>query len=266
MRFMKIKVISLERSVDRRTSIQRQFDRLGVAFDFFDAITPARAHNYIHHYDEQEFFLNCGRIATDTEIACYASHLTLWRQCADEGHPFLVLEDDAKLDETFVAGMPVVASEIADLGFIRVSLPAAGTKPVINRHGSFRIRYCSRVPLNALGYALSPRTAANLADTAAIVEEPIDKFLQRFWRHGQPVYAVNPPLVHLSRHADESVIGTRVRPKYGFSGRVSRALRKMQNSISRTAFNVSFAIGAKTPSWKNVWDNPGVTASSPRRT
>ena len=246
LRIMKIKVISLASSFDRRNSIQRQFDRLGVSFDFFDAITPKAAHNYIHHYDEKEFFLNCGRNATETEIACYASHLALWKQCADEGHPFLILEDDAKLDENVLIGLPVVANRIEKLGFIRVSLPAAETKPGLNRPGPFSIRYCRRVPLLALGYAVSPKTAAKLAHAAAIVEEPVDKFMQRFWRHGQPVFAVTPPFVLLSPHADESVIGARLRRKYGFSTWVLRALRKAQNSISRTAYNFGFVHSGKT--------------------
>lgn len=243
---MKIKVISLAGSVEHRNGIRRQFDRLGVPFDFFDAITPEIAHNYIHHYDEKEFFLNCGRNATETEIARYASHLALWKQCADEGRPFLILEDDAKLDENFRSGLPVVASRIEKLGFIRVSLPATGTAPDINRYRPFRIRYCSRVTLLELGYALSPDTAARLADAAAIVEEPVDRFMQRFWHHGQPVFAVTPPFVRLSPHADASVVGARAWPKRGLSTWILRAVRKTQNSISRTAYNFSYGYGAKT--------------------
>jgi len=244
---MKIKVISLASSVDRRISIQHQFDRLGVPFDFFETITPETAHNYIHHYDEKEFFLNSGRNATETEIACYASHLALWKQCAEEGCPFLILGDDARLDENFLDGLPLVASRIEELGFIRVSLPATPTELDIDRRELFRIQYCRRVPLLALGYALSPETAAKLADAAAIVEEPVDKFMQRFWRHGQPVFAVMPPFVHPSPHAHQSSIGVRVRRKYGFSKWILRALRKAQNSISRTTYNLSFVHNAKMP-------------------
>lgn len=241
---MKIKVISVAGSTKRRNSIRRQFDRLNVPFEFFDAITPDKAREYIHHYDEKEFFLNCGRYATETEIACYASHLALWQQCANEDRPFLILEDDAKLDERFLSGLLVAASQINRLGFIRVSLPDTQTTLDINRYGPFDIQYCRRVPLLALGYALSPTAAKRLADAAHIVEEPIDKFMQRFWRHGQPIFAVTPPFVHLTRHADESVIGARSRQKYGLSTWILRAIRKAQNSISRTTYNLSFVHSA----------------------
>jgi len=241
---MKIKVISLSNSTDRRKSIQRQFDRLSVPFEFFDAVTPDRARQHIHHYDEKEFFLNSGRSATETEIACYASHLALWTQCAEDGDPYLILEDDAKLNPFFLSGLLVAASQINKLGFIRVSLPNTGTAHAINRIGPFDIQYCRRVPLLALGYALSPSAARRLADAATVVEEPVDKFMQRFWRHGQPVYAVTPPFVHLTALADESVIGTRLRPKLGLSSWMLRAARRAQNSILRTAYNINFIHGA----------------------
>ena len=87
---MKIKVISLEGAEKRRRNIKKQFGRLDTPFDFFDAVTPERSATHIHGYDEHEFMANCGRAATDAEIACYASHLALWRQCAEENESFLI--------------------------------------------------------------------------------------------------------------------------------------------------------------------------------
>ena len=237
---MKIKVISLASSAHRRTSIRRQFERLETPFEFFDAIEPGEALEHVHAYNENEFLLNCGRGATDSEIACYASHLALWRKCADEGEPYLILEDDAHLDESFLAGLLVAASRIRKLGLIRVSLPIVDTSVTLDRLGPFDIQYCRRVPLLALGYGLSPEAAARLATAAPNVEEPVDKFIQRFWRHGQPVFAVMPPFVHLATLANESDIGHRTRLSYGLATWLQRAARKVQNSISRTLYNFSF--------------------------
>ncbi len=237
---MKIKVISLASSAHRRASIRRQFSRLETPFEFFGAVTPGEALQHVHGYDENEFLLNCGRPATDAEIACYASHLALWRMSAEEGEPYLILEDDARLDESFLAGLLVAASQIRKLGFIRVSLPTVETSLTLDQIGPFNIQYCRRVPLLALGYGVSPEAAARLAQAAPTVEEPVDKFLQRFWRHGQPVFAVMPPFVHLTPLAYESDIGKRTRPKYGVATWLLRAARKSQNSISRTLYNVGF--------------------------
>lgn len=234
---MKIKVISLESASNRRSNIERQFRRLETRFDFFDAVTPKTSAIHIHGYDEQEFITNCGRVATDAEIACYASHLALWRRCAEENESFLILEDDAHLDELFVTGTLVTALKVRQLGFVRVSLPGLKTSTVVERLGPFEINYCRRSPLLALGYAISPAVAREFVARGSIVEEPVDKFLQRFWRHEQPVYAVTPSIVRLSSLADESHIGERYRPRPCARLWLRRAVRKAQNSIWRTLYN-----------------------------
>ncbi len=238
---MKIRVISLSTSIRRRLSIREQLRKLDAPFEFSDAITAEDALQHIHHYDEREFRLNCGRPATATEIACYASHLALWQQCGDGPDPYLILEDDAELDASFMAGLLVVASQIQRRGLIRVSVPAVDDSLTIDDFGRFDILYCRRAPLLALGYAISPKAAARLAAGGKIVEEPVDKYMQRFWRHGQPVYAICPPIVRHATVSEESDIGARHRPDYGFSTWLGRAARKVENSIARTRYNLSYS-------------------------
>lgn len=243
---MKIQVISLESAVERRRSIEQQFTKIDTSFEFFDAICPRNSLQHIDGYAEQEFMLNCGRGATDAEIACYASHLALWRRCASGDEPFLILEDDARLDASFVSGLHVASCNIRALGFVRVSLPKLKTSTVIDQMGPFAIHYCRRVPLLALGYALSPRVAKRLAARGGIVEEPIDKFLQRFWRHKEPVFALTPPFVGLSDLATASNIGERHRPRPDASLWLRRAVRKTQNSVLRTLFNARYLARLRT--------------------
>ena len=178
---MKIKVISLSSSAVRRDSIEKQLRSVGAPFEFSDAITPQASLRHVHHYDESEFMLNCGRAAKASEIACYASHLALWQQCAGGDDPYLILEDDAELDESFVGGLMVVASQIRKRGLIRVSVPGVRDALTVGEFGQFRIQYCRRAPLLTLGYAVSPEAAKRLANAGAIVEEPVDKYMQRFW-------------------------------------------------------------------------------------
>jgi len=243
---MKIKVISLRDSRDRRRDIKRQFKQIDMPFEFFDAITPADAHRHVDRYDQHEFFRNCGRYATPPEIACYASHLALWRDCADGQSPYLILEDDARLEDPFAAGLLVAACQIDRLGFIRISLPRLKNSTPIDRLGPFEVRYCRSVPLLALGYVLSPAGALKLLDAGATVNEPVDKFMQRFWRHKQPVFAITPPVVTLGALAAESDIGVRTRHAYGVLTWLRRAMRKMQNTAGRTAFNLGYAAELRT--------------------
>jgi glycosyl transferase family 25 len=209
---------------------------LDTGFEFFDAITPECSLEHVTGYNEAEFIVNCGRVATQAEIACYASHLALWRQCADEGIPYLILEDDAQLDDSFLTGLLVATSQINRLGFIRVSLPELSSSAVVRHLGPYDIHFCRRVPLLALGYAVSPTTAMRLSKRGGVVEEPVDKFLQRYWRHEQPVFAVVPPVVRLSDHASKSNIGHREIQRPNARTWIRRAARKSRNAIARTLY------------------------------
>ena len=244
---MKINVISLRDSKRRRASIARQFVTTAIDYEFFDALTPGTAALHIEGYDESEFALNCGRGATDGEIACYASHLALWRQCAASSRPFLILEDDARLTRSFAAGLHVLMQQINKRGLIRAALPLPKQSTMIDRQSEFAIHYCRRVPLQALGYAISPTAAARLVTAGATIEEPVDKFMQRFWRHGQRIYSIFPAIVEHSLLAEESDIGDRVRDDYDITIRVRRLVRKSANSLARTRSNMAFSWDQETP-------------------
>lgn len=235
---MKIVVISLRNSERRRASIQKQLADAGQPFEFFDAVSGHDALDHVHHYDDAEFIRNCGRSATANEIGCYASHLAVWNRCAEGEEPFLILEDDARLDPAFVHGFGLIRQRIAQLGLVRVCGPYPGWSNSLELSGPFDIRRCQRVPLLALAYALTPQAAARLVTAGSIVDEPVDKFMQRFWRHKQEVVALHPPIIHASTLECESAIGRRTRPNYTFRMWLTRLQRKCSNSLMRETYNL----------------------------
>lgn len=69
----------------------------GFDVEFYDAVTPQTL-----HLQEGVIFGRKGnpmRYLTDTEKACYYSQWNLWKQCAEEGVPYLILEHDAWLEK-----------------------------------------------------------------------------------------------------------------------------------------------------------------------
>lgn len=90
---MQIFVISLRASTERRAFQSQQLLRLGLQFQFVDAIDR---HDLAEHLgalkvDQWE------RPLLPTEIACFLSHLQVWAHVADGAEPALILEDDALL-------------------------------------------------------------------------------------------------------------------------------------------------------------------------
>lgn len=96
---MKKIVISLSTAVERRKHISSEFAQKNVDFDFFDALTPEPATIF-----SQELGLRIDeRILTKGELACFMSHVFLWKRMIDENIPYMaIFEDDIYLGDNVV--------------------------------------------------------------------------------------------------------------------------------------------------------------------
>ena len=78
---MKVFVISLKRSPDRRRYIEKQLDDLNIKFEFFDAV-DGRAeppHPLFENYNyAKRLWLTSGRMPSKGELVVYGSHYLLW--------------------------------------------------------------------------------------------------------------------------------------------------------------------------------------------
>ena len=87
-RMIPLKVISLERSHERRAFMQRQLDDLGLPFRFFNAIDGSKM-------TATKFGEAVGVKLTPGEIGCGLSHLAGIREIAEGEHEYAaILEDD----------------------------------------------------------------------------------------------------------------------------------------------------------------------------
>ena len=89
-------VISLKTAFERRKHIEAQFFEHNVSFQFFDALTPDKAEVLAREiglcYEEKRL--------TPGELACFMSHVALWKKMLDENIPFMaIFEDDVYLGE-----------------------------------------------------------------------------------------------------------------------------------------------------------------------
>ena len=93
---MKNIVISLTTAHDRRTHITQEFGKQGIAFEFFDAVTPT----HITSLADKHGLALDGAFLTDGEKACLLSHVCLWQKMLDDGLDYLaVFEDDVYLGQ-----------------------------------------------------------------------------------------------------------------------------------------------------------------------
>lgn len=88
-------VISVKTATKRREHIMCEFGKQGIAFEFFDAVTPADITKYAQKLSIP--IINNQRL-TDGEKACFLSHVSLWQQMIDENLDYMaIFEDDVYL-------------------------------------------------------------------------------------------------------------------------------------------------------------------------
>lgn len=96
---MKIFVINLARSPERRASMEQQLSRLNLEYEIVEAVDGSQL-SYTDIMKETRplnYALSCG------EVGCALSHINIYRRIASEGIPMaLILEDDALIDYSTV--------------------------------------------------------------------------------------------------------------------------------------------------------------------
>ena len=101
------------------------------------------------------------RALTLGEVGCTLSHVAAWRRIAEDGHPAIVLEDDAVPVEPLVEDLEMLIEDLDYLDFDLCYLAqrnAPGPKPLFGRH----VHAVDYHPLWTLAYLLSPAGARKL--------------------------------------------------------------------------------------------------------
>lgn len=243
---MKIFVISLADESERRAAITRQLHTHDLEFEFFDAIRGSE--NPLQHFSavsHLQYQLNTRREPLPNEVGCYASHLSMWRRCAEIGEPVVIMEDDFVAQDFFPGAIETAGKLIDRYGFIRfepfrrdarLTRTRQGARKVVDE-GRFELYYLADPPLCMTAYAVNPDSARKLADASETLVGPVDKFMQRTWEHRVPLFALSPPSVTVSAQADTSTIGSRRKKSKNPFLMLARLLYKSVGQIKRGRFN-----------------------------
>jgi glycosyl transferase family 25 len=241
---VRIFIISLKTATARRAAVAEQLDGLGLAYQFFDAVTGPEALGHFRGVDPALYRLNTRREPMANEMACYASHLSLWKLAVELNEPIVILEDDSRFLPNFPDALRAASRLIDRFGFIRLQSherprkkPTSFAACKILEDEGFGVSYVSDVPLCLVAYAISPAAAASLVRSSATLTAPVDKFMQRTWDHDTPIFVLTPPSVTTSVYAAESTIGSRSRKSWDPLLLLGRLLYKVAGEIRRHRFD-----------------------------
>lgn len=97
---MNIFVINLEKDVERRASISRQLEQLGLGYEIVEGVYGAELSKdeLKDNYSDRKAKWRVARSLVSAEIGCALSHIKVYREIVEQGLSFtLILEDDVIL-------------------------------------------------------------------------------------------------------------------------------------------------------------------------
>ncbi|MGY5451298.1 glycosyltransferase family 25 protein [Agarivorans sp. MS3-6] len=183
---MKILVISLERSAQRRERITQEFSKLGLEFEFFDAVDGAKGyHPLFDKYDEKRAKWQGGSGLNAGELGCFASHFLIWQRCIELNEPVLVFEDDVLIPDDFSQIFSLLDDVLPRYQYIKLgrgrlrSLWPVGEFVEEQPLGRLKIVKYMRQTDCAHAYALTPDAAKRFVDNASRWIFPVDDYMDK---------------------------------------------------------------------------------------
>jgi glycosyl transferase family 25 len=205
MQAILVRVISLERSTDRRERVQRELNNFSLEWAFLNAVDGFALKVPPKSYNQAKVKRLQGHALTLGEIGCYLSHLSAWEQCVQENKPMLVFEDD------FVLG-PEIEAILTDLmacrnlwGVVRLSGIHETKDGTVKGNSLYRLTINHGDPVGAACYLIQPEAAQTLINHSVEIYEAVDHFMEHFSKHGVRIYAAKPYPVGLS-HSKSTIV------------------------------------------------------------
>lgn len=229
MQAILVRVISLERSTERRERVRRELKNFSHEWTFLNAVDGFALKALPKSYDQAKVRRLQGHDLTLGEIGCYLSHLSAWQQCVQENKPMLVFEDD------FVLG-PETEAIIEDLmacrnlwGVVRLSGIHETQDSTVKENQLYKLAINHGDPCGTACYLIQPEAAQTLINHSVEIYEAVDHFMEHFSKHGVRIYAAKPYPIGLSHSKSTIVDRSDKQPIKG----VKKLLRSIYRSWDR---------------------------------
>ncbi|WP_271272763.1 glycosyltransferase family 25 protein [Aliamphritea hakodatensis] len=245
---MKVFVISLKQSTERREVVRQMLDEDDVSFEFFDAVDLSTSDIY-SRYNKEETLKKKGYVLTDPELGCFASHRALWQKCVDLEEPLLILEDNLQLNSSIRNSLSLLGKRVEGLGIIKLGCIFDYDYFSVHRlNEEFEIVKYKKGASGTSGYMISPDVAKHYLDCSSCFYQPVDDLMENEWLTNTPLYSVYPSII--SRRVTKSTIGNRKDKKNTtFLMKVRSEAYRGFYRLGRFLFNVKFLLKMKVKSF-----------------
>lgn len=191
-------VISLPEAAQRRDFMRAQLEKLGIAFDFFDAV-DGRKFNVPNHpvyakYRRRAFF---GKDLTGGELGCLLSHRKIYERMVEHGiERAVVFEDDAILHEDLPRVIEALLRHTDKFDLVRFlgseKVAKLEQKIVMPITGEYTLNRLCSTPGGAHAYLITLAGAKKLLAKMQRNYLPVDILMGHVWVTGVRGYIVQP--------------------------------------------------------------------------
>lgn len=245
--FPKIRIISLRQATERRERVAAQLNRLGLAFEFLDAVeastlTPANS----TLYNGRKRRILAGKDLYPGELACLLSHKKVLEEVATDNQPWIILEDDALISIDWpeivrrLLAIPQTWELVRFFGDLKHE--TRKQRKLLPLGGPYWLTRLATTPGEAHAYLISPSGARKLLACLHSVAEPIDMLMGRPWQTGLDPLSVLPGLVSQDKRLESDIGDIRFEKKVQVHGveRVAHAIVKPSIHFIRNILKRSF--------------------------
>ncbi|MGR5455957.1 glycosyltransferase family 25 protein [Vibrio alfacsensis] len=210
---MKVFVVSLARSFDRRERIEKKLKQENIEFEFFDAIDGS-VDGFLHSEKCRPTITQQrkGYQLKTSEIACFSSHYELWMRCVNLDEPIVILEDNVDPIEGLKTILQSTFPLTKKYDYIKLSATQKRKfTPIVAIDSEHFLGGYSGGTCGTTAYIVTPTAATKFVNHAQEFIEPVDDYMEKPWRHNVQTYSVAPDL--FTRAQIASTIGSKRKDK-----------------------------------------------------
>jgi glycosyl transferase family 25 len=180
-------LINLDSDTERRSAMDAELYRSGIAYERFPAISGGTLPDWIKDYLSDDGKLTSG------EIGCYASHLALMRRAVETGRATLVFEDDLRIAPGFRDLLERCLRSPHSWDILRLSKTDRPPTTRLDDVGSgYNLVRYFQVPLGTGAYLITPAGARKFLNWPQKRWRPVDRDLRRVWETNLLTLGVSP--------------------------------------------------------------------------
>lgn len=242
---MKVFIINLERSLDRKKHMQRQIQKLfeknpdlknKLEFIFFKAV-DAKNKEYLDFKQHFPWWASwaLGRELSDGEKACFASHYKLWQECVKIDEPIIILEDDVEFSDEFLNNGEEYIEELSKSEYEYVRFCYLFDKKFYPLNNNYLLSFEKLA--GTQGYVLKPSATKKFIKYAKRWIYPVDDYMDMFYKH-KVLNIVKKPLLLKHDCGLESMISQagRLFIKPRLYKKIIREIFRLYRDVSRLLY------------------------------